>query len=78
MVMVLIPAGINSGTNPDNQTYYSLTNSTPFYMGKYEVTKSDWDDVYAWALTHGYVFDNAGSGKAYNHPVHTINWYDAV
>ncbi len=49
-----------------------------FYMDKYEVTKGLWDEVYSWALTHGYRFDNAGSGKAANHPVHSIDWYDMV
>jgi len=49
-----------------------------FYMDKYEVTKGLWDEVYSWALTHGYRFDNAGSGKAANHPVHSIGWYEMV
>lgn len=49
-----------------------------FYMDRYEVTKALWDDVYNWAITNGYSFDNAGSGKAANHPVQTINWYDAA
>jgi formylglycine-generating enzyme required for sulfatase activity len=47
-------------------------------MDKYEVTKEVWDEVYSWALSHGYSFDNSGSGKATNHPVHSINWFDAV
>ncbi|MGD9782032.1 MAG: formylglycine-generating enzyme family protein [Kiritimatiellia bacterium] len=85
--MVLIPGGTNAGTNPlvDGETYgpayypatYSLTVPS-FYMDKHEVTKALWDEVYAWAITNGYGFDNAGSGKATNHPVHTVNWYDAV
>jgi formylglycine-generating enzyme required for sulfatase activity len=85
--MVLIPAGTNSGTNPlsAGESYYpfvypsnySLTVSA-FYMDKYEVTKAKWDKVYAWAITNGYTFDNAGSGKAENHPVHTVNWFDVV
>ena len=37
-----------------------------------------WDEVYQWATNHGYSFDNAGSGKAANHPVQTVNWYDCV
>ncbi len=49
-----------------------------FYMGKYEVTKALWDEVRTWALANGYGFENAGAGKAANHPVHSINWYDAV
>jgi formylglycine-generating enzyme required for sulfatase activity len=37
-----------------------------------------WDEVYQWAISHEYQFDYAGSGKATNHPVHTINWNDVV
>ena len=40
--MVLIPAGVNTGTDPDFGAY-SLTNETAFYMDKYEVTKAQWD-----------------------------------
>lgn len=74
--MVLIPGGSNNGTDPDFGTY-SLTVSA-FYMDATEVTKAQWDEVYAWAVAHGYTFDNAGSGKAANHPVQTVNWYDCV
>ena len=86
--MVLIPGGTNAGTNPlaTNEVpdpyilfpeTYSLT-VEPFYMDKYEVTKALWDEVYTWAITNGYSFDNVGSGKATNHPVHTVNWHDTV
>jgi len=47
-------------------------------MDATEVTKAKWDEVYTWAIAHGYSFDRAGSGKAANHPVHTVNWYDVV
>jgi len=86
--MVLIPGGTNAGTNPlgDGEGYdpgwypetYSMTVDS-FYMDANHVTKALWDEVYHWAVTHGgYSFDNAGSGKAANHPVHTVNWYDVV
>jgi formylglycine-generating enzyme required for sulfatase activity len=75
--MVLIPAGTNTGTDPDFGSY-SLTLPAALYMDKYEVTKAKWDDVYNWAVAHGYSFDNAGSGKAVNHPVQTVSWYDCV
>lgn len=74
--MVRIPGGTNSGDDPDFGAY-SLTVST-FYMDRTEVTKAQWDTVYNWAILHGYQFDNAGSGKAANHPVQTVNWYDCV
>lgn len=75
--MVQIPEGINSGTDPDFGAY-SLTNDASFYMDRTEVTKVQWDTVYNWAVANGYNFDNAGSGKAADHPVHTVNWYDCV
>ncbi len=86
--MVLIPAGefvMGNATNvfpaaeghtdelPQHTVYVSA-----FYMGKYEVTKALWDEVYVWATSHGYSFDNAGTGKATSHPVQTISWYDCV
>jgi len=74
--MVRIPGGTNSGTDPDYGAY-SLTVST-FYMDATEVTKAQWDEVYSWAVSHGYSFRNAGQGKGANHPVHTVNWYDCV
>lgn len=49
-----------------------------FYMDRCEVTKSLWDTVKAWNGGNGYSYDNAGSGKAANHPVHTVNWFDVV
>ncbi len=75
--MVLIPAGINSGTDPDIGLY-SLTNPTAFYMDATEVTKAKWDEVYAWGATHGYRGLRTGGGKATNHPVQSVNWYDVV
>lgn len=84
--MVRIPGGTNSGTNPlgTGESYdywypetYLLTVET-FYMDAAEVTKAKWDEVYVWAITHGYSFEHAGAGKAENQPVQTINWYDCV
>ena len=49
-----------------------------FYMDKYDVTLVLWQQVYNWAIIHGYSFDYAGSGKTADHPVQTIDWYDCV
>ncbi len=75
--LVVIPAGTNSGTDPDYGAY-SLMNEAAFYMDATEVTKAKWDEVHSWAVANGYSFDNAGLGKAADHPVHTVNWYDCV
>jgi hypothetical protein len=80
--MALIPAGSfvmgdtfveGSGDIPLHSVYVSA-----FYMDQFEITKVEWDVVYNWAVGHGYSFDYAGSGKAADHPVHTISWFDAV
>ena len=42
------------------------------------VSYSQWQTIYAYATNHGYGFANAGSGKAANHPVQAVDWYDAV
>jgi formylglycine-generating enzyme required for sulfatase activity len=74
--LVLIPAGTNSGTDPDFGAYSWTLGS--YYMGRHEVTQALWDEVHAWGITNGYLFGNAGSGKGTNHPVHSVNWYDCV
>jgi formylglycine-generating enzyme required for sulfatase activity len=80
--MVLIPAGpfVMGDTLDGSSSALPLhTNQiSAFYMDKYEVTKALWDEVRVWALTNGYSFDYAGSGKATNHPVHIVNWWDCV
>jgi formylglycine-generating enzyme required for sulfatase activity len=74
--MVLIPAGTNSGADPDFGAY-SLTVEA-FYMDATEVTKAMWDEVRIWAADNGYADLAAGGGKAANHPVQTVNWYDVA
>ena len=49
-----------------------------FYMDTNLVSYSQWQSVYSYATNHGYGFDYAGSGKAANHPVQTVDWYDVV
>ena len=79
--MALIPAGsfsmgdsFNEGELDERPVH--TVDISAFYMGKYRVTKALWDDVYTWSLDHDYSFDNPGSGKALNHPVVSITWYD--
>jgi formylglycine-generating enzyme required for sulfatase activity len=87
--MVLIPAGSfqmgdtfndspqGFGERPVHPVYVSR-----FYMGRYMVTMSLWDDVYNWAVTRPagtqYQFDHSGGSKATNHPIYGISWYDVV
>ncbi len=79
--MVLVPAGaFTMGDTVDgigNAAPVSTTVSA-FFMDVNEVTLSQWQSVYYWAISNGYTFANAGSGKGPNHPVHTVNWFDVV
>ena len=81
--MVLIPAGsFEMGDTFYEGATYEIPVHTVYvsavYLDKYEVSKGLWDQVKNWSSSHGYAYDNAGSGKATNHPVQNINWYDMV
>jgi hypothetical protein len=78
--MAYIPAG-SFEMGIDEESAYNLTEApvhwvfvSAFYMAKTEVTWAQWSAVRAWAVTNGYAFDNAGGGKAADHPVHMVNW----
>jgi formylglycine-generating enzyme len=79
--MALIPArAFTMGDNLDGEgdaTPISVTVSA-FYMDANLVSYSQWQSVYYWATNHGFGFANAGSGKAANHPVQTVDWYNTV
>ncbi len=50
-----------------------------FNIDKYEVTWDEWQAVKTWAVANGYSdLANVGSASAGNHPVHSVNYYDAV
>lgn len=83
--MAYIPAGVfNMGDSkgdsapgtPELPVHTVFISS--FFMDKTEVNRELWLDVYTWATGNGYSFNNAGSFKGVNHPVHTVNWFDAV
>jgi formylglycine-generating enzyme required for sulfatase activity len=65
--------GATAATGPEH-----LVNVTAFLMESNEVKYTLWADVYQWAVLHGYTFDNIGEGKAIDHPVQKVNWYDVV
>jgi formylglycine-generating enzyme len=83
--MVLIPAGsftMGDAMHPNegwsNELPLHTVYASAFYMDKYEVTKGLWNEVRVWGLNNGYTDLPVGGGKAPNHPVHSVNWYDAV
>jgi len=49
-----------------------------FYIGKYEVTMSLWDEVRTWGLANGYTDLAPGGGKDTNHPVQNVSWWDVT
>jgi formylglycine-generating enzyme len=51
---------------------------SPFYMAVHLTTKAQWDTVRTWAAANGYTDLAAGGGKAADHPVQTVKWYDVV
>jgi formylglycine-generating enzyme required for sulfatase activity len=76
-----IPAGTYPmGGNLDGQSDAPVT-SVPlseYWLQTTETTKAQWDLVRTWGLTNGYANLSVGGGKATNHPVQTITWYDMV
>ena len=79
--MVLVRAGVFTiGDTLDGESDAIPTNVTvsAFYMDQNLVSYSQWRSVYNWATNNGYGFDNVGSGKAANHPVQWMDWYDTV
>ena len=82
--MVLIPAGrfqmgdsFSEGLS-DERPVHTVTVSA-FYMDKYEVTKALWEEVASWAANHGYDIEpGSGLGKAADHPIHFVTWYESV
>jgi formylglycine-generating enzyme len=81
--MVIIPAGSFTmgdalGDGDSNELPLHAVELSGFFLDATLVTKALWDEVYDWAATNGYSFDNEALGKAANHPVYTVSWYDVV
>jgi formylglycine-generating enzyme required for sulfatase activity len=79
--MALIPAGeFSMGDSLDGDTNLPVRTVTldAFYMGKHEVTKALWKEVRTWAIANGYTNLAEGDGKANDHPVNWVTWYDMV
>ena len=78
----LIPGGSftmgrTSGDTDSDAPPINVTVS-PFYLQQTETTKAQWDEVRTWAVSNGYTDLGAGDGKASDHPVQTVTWYDVV
>ncbi len=81
--MVRIPEGSFQMGDPFGEgearerPVHSVTLSA-FYIERYPVTKAQWDRVRDWAVENGYDDLSEGGGKGPDHPVHSVNWHDAV
>lgn len=78
-----IPAGSYQRGNVSGDS--DITNApvqtvslSAFYIAEHCTTKAEWDVVRTWALSRGYTDLVTGGGKASDHPVQSVNWYDVV
>ena len=76
---VLIPAGtFQMGSNQgysDNQPVHEVTITTPFYMGKYEVTQAEYEKYCSYTGTDS---PSSSYGDGDNYPAYYVSWYDAL
>jgi len=66
----------NANEHPVHTVYVSA-----FYIDRYEVTKTLWDEVANWATAHGYdigPLDGHYLGRTKSDPVIFVSWYEAA
>ena len=73
----VVPTGVYRINNSSGATGHEVA-LTSYAIDAHEITKGLWDKIRTWALANGYAFTNPGIGHAPEHPVHSINWYDAA
>ncbi len=82
--LVLIPSGwfkmgrTNSDLDKNEDAPPISVNVSEFHMGKCAVTRALWDEVWNWGLSNGYTDLCEAAGKAADHPVQSVTWWDAV
>ena len=80
---ILIPAGSfemgdATGVGLAEELPVHTVQVSAFHMGIYEVTKTLWDEVRDWGRSNGYNDLFPGEGKASNHPLSSVYWYEMV
>jgi len=81
--MALIKAGSFYMGSPESEplrmtakeTQHLVTLTRSFYMGKYEVTQKQWDDVMS---DYNLNKTTATYGKGDNYPIYSVSWYAAI
>lgn len=80
---VKIPGGVHQMGNVIGDT--DITDApvrtvtlSGFYLSVNHTTQAQWDVVRTWATSNKYTDLAAGEGKASDHPVHTVSWYEVV
>ncbi|MHC4504175.1 MAG: formylglycine-generating enzyme family protein, partial [Planctomycetota bacterium] len=81
--MVLVSGGYfqmgdNYAQGPIEERPVHVLHLDAFYMDKYEVTKTLWDEICSWSQENGYEFENKGFAYGADHPVFGVNWYDCA
>jgi len=86
--MAFIPGGLfqmgdSLDGNPWGDAPVTTVHVSAFYLDRTDVREALWQQIYDWALNHGYSFDDPGSvfdeyTKGPNYPVVDVNWYDCV
>jgi formylglycine-generating enzyme len=51
---------------------------SPYSMAVGPTTKAQWDAIRTWGASNGYTDLALGEGKAADHPVQRVSWYDAL
>ena len=68
---------INGGQLPAVSALGALDVPT-YQIARYEVTRGLWNTVRDWAIANGYDLAAISDGLANDHPIHSLNWYDAI
>ena len=77
----LIPEGsFSMGDALDNIDDSPVSNITvsAFFISRHETTTGLWQEVREWGRLNGYTNGSSSNGKASNHPIHGVSWYDVI
>jgi formylglycine-generating enzyme required for sulfatase activity len=75
----LIPPGLfTMGDSLDGSEEPHPVTVSAFHLAQRPVTSAEWGEVRTWATSRGYSDLAAGEGKAGNHPIVGVTWWDVV